>query len=58
MLESRSPQLLDEGGELRIAWSKYSPAQSFCAKDIASPLKNYRCDAKKIGRAENFSQVG
>jgi hypothetical protein len=41
MLESRSPQLLDEGGELRIAWSKCSPAKSFCAKDIASPLKNY-----------------
>jgi hypothetical protein len=42
MLESRSPQLLDEGGELRIAWSKCSPAK-FSAEDIASFLKNYLC---------------
>jgi len=35
-------QLLDEGGELRIAWSKCSPAK-FSAEDIASFLKNYLC---------------
>ena len=40
MLESRSPQLLDEGGELRIAWSQCSLAQIFGAVDIGSNLKN------------------
>ena len=42
MLESRSPQLLDEGGELRIARRQCSPAKCYGAVDIASHLKNYR----------------
>ena len=41
MLTTRTPQLLDEGGEDRRSLSDCSP-KYFRAVDIASPLKNYR----------------